>query len=177
MKLIVGLGNVGDQYTLTRHNAGFMVVDKMAKLGQEWRSIATLCKTEVGEHTCLLAKPLLYMNRSGGPVQSLMSFYKIPIDDLVVIHDDIDLPLGTVKVKRGGGSAGHNGIKSIDTAVGNEYFRIRIGVGKPDNNVADYVLAQFTNQELDVLSAVSVKIISNMAVLLGGDLVRYSQLL
>jgi PTH1 family peptidyl-tRNA hydrolase len=153
VKLIVGLGNIGIKYANTRHNIGFMLLDHIAaRNGQAfkgWRSLAEVCK--VGDW--LLAKPLLYMNLSGGPVQSLMHFYKLSLDDLVVVHDDIDLPFMEVRTKRGGGSAGHNGIKSIDQHISNNYWRVRVGVGRPEDkrSVSDYVLGAFSVEEMKIL--------------------------
>lgn len=169
MKLIVGLGNPGDKYQYTRHNIGFMVVEKLAKVllpvgrsEKAWvgekRFTAEICK--VSEDT-LLAKPHTYMNRSGIAVLSLLSFYKISPSDLWVVHDDIDLPLGKMRIRIGGSSAGHNGVDSIMTNLHFEDFpRFRLGIGRgkldlhhsADHNlsrreVEKYVLSLFRENE------------------------------
>ena len=153
--LIVGLGNPGPEYSFTRHNVGFMAVDTMAGVDATWKSEknALTVRADVDGHAVIFAKPQTYMNDSGRAVLALMTFYKIPLENLIVIHDDMDLPNGSVRVKIGGGSAGHNGIKSIDAAVGNEYKRIRIGIAHPRDlglqiNPADWVLGRFTKDQL-----------------------------
>lgn len=158
--LIVGLGNPGDKYSMTRHNVGFMAVDNMAGADATWKKEknALVAATNVAGQKVIFAKPQTYMNNSGMPVQALMTFYKIPLDNLVVIHDDMDLKVGDVREKLGGGSAGHNGIKSIDNMVGKEYFRVRIGVGHPRDNglqmdPADWVLGKFISDDMKKISA------------------------
>ncbi len=156
MTLFVGLGNPGSQYEETRHNIGFKVIDslvrdfdarnisKTAFYGELYRTASTL-----------FLKPTTYMNLSGKSVLPVKQFFKIDLEDIIVIHDDIDLPFGAVRFKRGGGHGGHNGLKSIDVAIGKEYLRVRIGVGKPErkSQVADYVLHNFTEAEQAVLPA------------------------
>ena len=124
--LVVGLGNPGAQYSNTRHNVGFMAVDAMAGDGVTWKSEkqALTVRTEIDGRKVILAKPQTYMNNSGVAVLALMTFYKIPLENLIVIHDDMDIPVGDCRIKIGGGSAGHNGIRSIDANVGREYKRI-----------------------------------------------------
>ena len=153
--LIVGLGNPGPEYATTRHNVGFMAVDALAGDGT-WKSEknALTRKGEIDGQSVIFVKPQTYMNNSGSAVLALMTFYKLPLENLIVIHDDMDLANGTMRTKIGGGSAGHNGIKSIDAAVGNEYKRIRIGVGHPRDfesqmDPADWVLGRFTDTQLD----------------------------
>ncbi|MDR0727179.1 MAG: aminoacyl-tRNA hydrolase [Rickettsiales bacterium] len=166
--LIVGLGNPGDKYLNTRHNVGFMAVDHLAGNEASWKKEknALVAAINLDGQKVIFAKPQTYMNNSGIPVQSLIAFYKIPLENLVVIHDDMDLKVGDVREKQGGGSAGHNGIKSIDNMVGRDYFRIRIGVGHPRDNglqmdPADWVLGKFTNEQMKLItSAISeIKII------------------
>jgi PTH1 family peptidyl-tRNA hydrolase len=155
MLLIAGLGNPGQQYADTRHNVGFAAVDHLQHCFNFSWTKATKFNAEVANgtfnsHKILLAKPLSYMNLSGNSLQSICSYYKIPVSDLIVIHDDIDLTLGSVKLKLAGSSGGHNGLKSIDSNLGNNYLRIRIGVGRPLNaniDVADYVLGNFSKDE------------------------------
>jgi PTH1 family peptidyl-tRNA hydrolase len=148
--LFVGLGNPGSQYEDTRHNIGFKVIDalvdafgardisKTVFYGELYRTASTL-----------FLKPATFMNLSGKSVQPVKQFFKIDIEDIIVIHDDIDLPFGAVRFKRGGGHGGHNGLKSVDAMIGKEYLRVRIGVGKPErkSQVADYVLHDFSQEE------------------------------
>jgi len=139
--LIVGLGNPGAEYARTRHNAGFMAIDAIAGDDAIWKKEKNALTTRLASNQSnlklqtsnfkLLAKPQTFMNDSGTAVAALMKYYKIPIENLIVIHDDMDIRLGDIREKIGGSSAGHNGIKSIDAAVGPEYWRIRIGVGHP----------------------------------------------
>ena len=154
MHLIVGLGNIGENYQLTRHNVGFMVIDEITK------SLATSNIQKSNFHSTLekssydlFSKPTTYMNNSGMAVQAIKEYYKLEMEDIIVIHDDIDLPFGTVKFKIGGGHGGHNGLRSIDAHIGKEYTRVRIGVGKPQDkaDVANYVLNNFSKEELNKL--------------------------
>jgi PTH1 family peptidyl-tRNA hydrolase len=146
MKLLVGLGNPGFEYSKTRHNIGFMVTNKIiqeTKVNKKFNCIVG----NIGNLVIAMAQT--YMNRSGEAIGQVMRFYKINIDNLIVVHDDIDLELGKIKIKRGGGNGGHNGLKSIDQNVGNNYLRIRLGVGRPSHgNVSNYVLEKFTIEEL-----------------------------
>ena len=148
MFLIVGLGNPGEEYAATRHNAGFITVGKIAReVG------ARYWKTECGALTAkgvwhdvdvVLAKPQSFMNTSGGPVKQLCNAYNIAPNQLIVIHDELDIPSGTVRVKFGGGHAGHNGLRSIcDKLQTRDWYRVRCGIGRPPGrmNVADYVLS------------------------------------
>ena len=146
--LIVGLGNPGPAYERTRHNIGFMVIDELCRR----RSVHPVSKSsfegelfKMGEH--FLLKPTTYMNLSGRSIIAVKNFYKI--DDVIVIHDDLDLPFGALRFKTGGGHGGHNGLKSADAAIGPEYIRVRMGIGKPEHKsqVADYVLNPFTPEE------------------------------
>lgn len=148
MYLIAGLGNPGPDYEHTRHNAGFDTLDLIAeKLGVNyWKSEggALTAKAVYRDNDILLAKPQSYMNTSGGPVKQLMNAYGIDPDHLIVIHDELDIDPGTVRVKFGGGHAGHNGLRSICDKLGTrDWYRIRIGIGRPPGrmNVADYVLS------------------------------------
>ena len=152
--LIVGLGNPGPEYATTRHNVGFMAVDAMAG-DVTWKKEkdALTAKAEIAGHPVIFAKPQTFMNDSGRAVLALMTFYKLPLENLVVIHDDMDLKNGDMRTKIGGGSAGHNGIKSIDAAVGREYKRIRIGIGHPRDfeslmDPVDWVLGKFSPEQL-----------------------------
>lgn len=163
--LVVGLGNPGAQYVNTRHNVGFMAVDYMAGADATWRSEkdALTTRAEIDGRRVIFAKPQTYMNNSGVAVGALMSFYKIPLENLIVIHDDMDITVGDCREKIGGGSAGHNGIRSIDAHVGRDYRRIRIGVGHPRDfglpiNPADWVLGKFGADDLGVINTAIRKI-------------------
>lgn len=154
MTLLVGLGNPGARYERTRHNVGFAVVDRV--VGRIGCPVdRKLFGAHVGEaalagRKVMFVKPQQFMNVSGQAVVSIAGFYKVPVADIVVAHDELDLPFGTVKVKLGGGHAGHNGIRDVQRALGNNFVRVRVGVGRPPNpgwDVADYVLANWTADE------------------------------
>lgn len=153
-RLIVGLGNPTPEYSHTRHNVGFMAIDKIVESGAKWQNAHNAIYTCVnrGGKKYIFAKPQTFMNDSGRAVAALMTYYKIPLENITIIHDDMDLPIGKIRVKTGGGSAGHNGIRSIDAAVGNEYQRIRVGIGHPrDFNSpiapSDWVLGKFPPEQ------------------------------
>ncbi len=163
--LVVGLGNPGAQYQRTRHNVGFMAVDSLVGLDATWRSEkdALTARVDIDGRRVIFVKPQTFMNNSGVAVQALMNFYKIPIENLVVIHDDMDIPVGDCREKIGGGSAGHNGIKSIDAHVGAEYRRIRIGISHPRNfglpiDAAAWVLGNFGVAQFDMVRSAIDKI-------------------
>jgi len=150
MTLFVGLGNPGSQYENTRHNIGFKVIDRLV----DDFSARDISKTSFQgklyrSATTFFLKPTTFMNLSGKSLIAVKQFFKIELDEIIVIHDDIDLPFGAVRFKKGGGHGGHNGLKSIDRMVGKEYLRVRIGVGKPEHRsqVSDYVLHDFNTDE------------------------------
>lgn len=153
--LVVGLGNPGPTYASTRHNIGAMVIDEMVaqnseKLTRHKRALADICETRVGGTQVVLVKPLSYMNESGGPVKALAKFYKVPSEQIIVLHDELDIPLAAIRVKLGGGDNGHNGLKSIRSALGSgDWFRIRLGIGRPpgQQDPADFVLRNFSGAE------------------------------
>jgi len=154
MWLIVGLGNPGPKYEYTRHNIGFLTLDRLVG---ETGAVALSSSSFHGElfkkNTTLFLKPTTFMNQSGKSVSAVTRFYKIETERVIVVHDDLDLPFGAVRFKKGGGSGGHNGLKSIDTAIGSDYLRVRMGIGKPayKSQVIDYVLHNFDPDELAVL--------------------------
>lgn len=159
--LIVGLGNPGRDYRLTRHNIGFMAIDRLAEVMQIHMSrvqFNALTGTGVlGDKKIMLVKPQTFMNLSGQAVGSLAKFYKVPLERIIVTHDDLDLPLGTVRIRPGGGSAGQKGVASIIERLGTQDFaRIRLGIGHPGGakDAADYVLSTFSRSEADVLAQV-----------------------
>lgn len=171
MKLIVGLGNPGKEYRLTRHNVGFLAIDRLAELDKDChfmpdrKSKADICKMNLDEKRVILVKPQTFMNNSGLSVRVLMDFFKIKIADLIVIHDDKDIPLGTTKVHVNRGPAGHNGVRSLVEQLGTQNFtRIRIGVapvGKTIVDTADFVLGKFTKEEQRELKQVLENVVTN----------------
>src|SRR5258708_7817113 len=175
MLLIVGLGNPGSGYAGNRHNIGFMAVDAIAKrhgIGP-WRRRFQGVSAEgplAGERSLLLL-PGTYMNDSGRAVAEAANFYKLGLPDIVVVHDEIDLASGKVRVKTGGGSAGHNGLRSISSHVGNDYRRVRIGVGHPGAKelVHDYVLNDFAKSEREWVAALCGLIADNAGLLAKGE--------
>jgi PTH1 family peptidyl-tRNA hydrolase len=152
--LFVGLGNPGSQYENTRHNIGFKIIDRLVNDF----SARDISKTSFQGKlyraaNSLFLKPTTYMNLSGKSLQAVKHFYKVELDEIIVIHDDIDLPFGAVRFKKGGGHGGHNGLRSIDEHISKEYLRVRVGVGKPEHRsqVSDYVLHNFNEDETKVL--------------------------
>ena len=151
MILFVGLGNPGSQYEETRHNIGFKVIDKLiCDLGARDISKTSFHGDLQRVSNTFFLKPTTFMNLSGKSVQPIKHFFKIELEDVIVIHDDIDLPYGALRFKKGGGHGGHNGLKSIDAHITKEYIRVRVGVGKPEHKsqVADYVLHDFSSEEM-----------------------------
>ena len=150
MQVIVGLGNPGKKYQGNRHNVGFEIIDYIAKTSNfaPWRKKfqSKISEGTVNSNKVLLVKPETFMNNSGFAIKELFLFYKLNVDNLIVIHDDLDLKLGKIKVKNGGGHGGHNGLRSIDQQIGIEYLRLRIGIDRPvnKNQVANYVLSDFS---------------------------------
>ena len=149
LKLIVGLGNPGTEYARTRHNAGFHFADELAaRHGATFRSEprhrAELARTRIAETEVWLLKPMSYMNHSGDPVRSVASFYKVPPEAILVAYDELDFPAGIVRLKRGGGAAGHNGMRDVIAQMGDAFWRLRIGIGHPGDRaqVLDYVLGR-----------------------------------
>jgi PTH1 family peptidyl-tRNA hydrolase len=162
--LVAGLGNPGKEYSGNRHNVGFMVVDLLAsrigaKFGRSKRAHAEVAEGRLGfgGPRIVLVKPLTFMNLSGAPVVSLAQFFKIPVANVIGVHDELDVPFGEVRAKRGGGEGGHNGLRSMSKSLASkEYARVRVGIGRPPGrqDPADYVLSDFSaaeRKELDFL--------------------------
>jgi PTH1 family peptidyl-tRNA hydrolase len=158
--LVVGLGNPGAQYAGNRHNVGQMVADELAsRIGSTFKSHKTPSRVAEGflgpgRPKLVLAKPNGYMNTSGGPVSALLKFYSLGVDRLIVVHDELDIPFDTVRLKRGGGHGGHNGLRDIQKAAGSpEFTRVRVGIGRPPGRMdaADYVLRDFAGPEREAL--------------------------
>ncbi len=153
--LVVGLGNPGTEYAATRHNIGYLVVEELAarargKFATHKRTRAHVAEERVQGHRAVLAKPTTYMNESGGPVKGLLDFYKVPLEHLVVIHDELDIPFASLRLKLGGGDNGHNGLKSIRRSAGSgDYFRVRVGIGRPPGrqDPAEFVLKPWSSVE------------------------------
>ncbi len=152
--LVVGLGNPGPTYAGNRHNVGFMVLDLLAERVagrfKAHKGRADVVEGRLAGQATVLAKPKSYMNESGGPVASVRGFYKVPLEQLVVVHDELDIPYGSVRLKRGGGDNGHNGLRSLTSSLGSrDYLRVRVGIGRPPGrqDPADFVLKDFSTAE------------------------------
>ena len=175
MILLVGLGNPGSEYALTRHNVGFMAVGEIVRRysfdGWTKKFKGEVCTGTIDGEKVLVLKPHTYMNLSGEAVLAATSFYKISPDKIYVFHDDMDLPVGRIKVKQGGGSGGHNGLKSIDAHLGQNYHRVRIGVDKPAmrEQVISWVLSKFAPNDKQTLDDLIIKISDNISTLLTKD--------
>jgi PTH1 family peptidyl-tRNA hydrolase len=156
--LVVGLGNPGPDYAANRHNVGQMVVGELAgRAGAKFkssRSNALVAEGHIGGSRFVLAKPLSYMNLSGGPTASLLKYYKLEPSQLIVVHDELDIPFDTIRLKSGGGNGGHNGIRDIASALGTpDFVRVRVGIGRPPGRqaAADFVLKNFSGTERETL--------------------------
>jgi PTH1 family peptidyl-tRNA hydrolase len=159
--LIIGLGNPGREYRNNRHNVGFMAIDRISqKYGisiNRYQGKALVGNKLVEDRKIILAKPQTYLHLSGQAVSTLVKFYKVPFERMLVIYDEVDLPFGTIRIRPGGGSAGHKGLGSIIQQIGTEEFpRIRIGIGRPpgQKSAANYVLRDFSNQEKSILDEI-----------------------
>ena len=175
MKLLAGLGNPGARYAANRHNIGFMAVDAIAKHHSlpAWRRRfqGAAADGTIGTSRVLLLLPGTYMNESGRALAEAAHFYKIGLDDIIVFHDELDLPPGKVRVKIGGGVAGHNGLRSISEHVGNDYRRVRIGIGHPGSKelVHPYVLSDFQKSDREWVEALCAAIADNAELLVKGN--------
>lgn len=187
INLIVGLGNPGPDYASTRHNAGFWFADALARsqgasLKSESKFHADVCKLSLprsdgARQECWLLKPTTFMNRSGQAVASLAGFYKIPVTNILVVHDDLDLPAGTVRIKQGGGHGGHNGLRDIIAHLGDNFLRLRIGIGHPGkgNDVVGYVLNRPSKPEDALIQDALDAALSVLSQLTGDDIERAMQ--
>lgn len=164
MKLIVGLGNPGKEYEKTRHNVGFKVLDLIAnKINQNYKSDkfnGLFIKNEIDDEKVIFLKPQSYMNLSGEVVRKYFDFYKIDIDDIIIISDDLDMPVGKIRLRAKGSSGGHNGLKNIFTHLGTDKIkRIKIGVGNNKKcDTKDYVLGKFSSDETNLINAATLKV-------------------
>ena len=179
MQIWAGLGNPGTQYVLHRHNVGFMAVDIIAEVHgfgpwtKKFRSLVS--EGRVGRHRILLLKPQTYMNDSGDAVQQALKFYKLELDALTVFHDELDLAPMKVKVRKGGGLAGHNGLRAINAIFGPDFRRVRIGIGHPGHKdkVTGYVLGNYAKSEMEPLSDLLGAIAAEAEWLADGDDARF----
>lgn len=175
MHLIIGLGNPGASYARNRHNIGFILAEGLAAryrmAGPKQKFSAEIYTGRIGDHDVIIGLPQTFMNLSGDAVGNLARFYKIMPAQIWVLHDELDLLPGKVKIKLGGGAAGHNGLKSIDSHMGPDYHRLRFGIGHPGdkNLVSDYVLHDFSQVELDAAAKTIPAIINNFGLWLDGN--------
>lgn len=183
MFLIVGLGNPGAKYISTRHNVGFIAADLLSDrynfiLNAKSKFSADIASGDLGQEKIILCKPNTYMNLSGTSVASLTSFYKLKLENIIVIHDDVDVSLGRVRYKVGGGSGGHNGLKSIDSSIGVNYHRIRIGIGRPEDpryDISDFVLGKFAKDEEEIIMITIQKILDILPMLYDGNIEEFKK--
>ena len=180
MLLFVGLGNPNPNNSNNRHNVGFLVIDainekfKLSKQKPKFKGLLTTGK--INEQKVFAIKPLTFMNSSGICIKELIEYFKINVKDVFVFHDDMDIDIGKIKVKFGGGNAGHNGIESIDKNIGKDYSRVRIGIGRPKNNSTgvEHVLDNFANEEKKDMEEVNNNIINSLSILINKDLDLFS---
>ncbi|MEA3314439.1 MAG: aminoacyl-tRNA hydrolase [Campylobacterota bacterium] len=165
MYLVAGLGNPGDKYLKTRHNIGFMVIDKIT-IGLDSININNSNFNAVVKKSSnnLYVKPQTFMNESGISIFNIAQYYDIPNENIIIVHDDLDLEFGTVKFKIGGGHGGHNGLRSIDSHIDKNYIRVRVGIGKPKikSDVINYVLGNFSNEEFNIIDDIISHILKSI---------------
>ena len=180
MLLFVGLGNPTPDSENNRHNVGFKIIDSinkkfgLSKQKQKFKGILT--NGNIGNQKVYAIKPLTFMNNSGICIREVIEYFKINVEDIIVFHDDLDVEFGKIKTKLGGSSAGHNGIASIDKFIGKDYSRVRVGIGKPKNNieVADYVLQNFDDDEIIGIEKISKNITDSISTLIEKKLDLFS---
>ncbi len=166
MILLVGLGNIGKEYEKTRHNFGFLAIDEIVKSfnfqGPNEKFSSDFFQGEISSKKIIAIKPKTYMNLSGIAVLQALSFYKIMPENIIVFHDDLDIKFGEIRIKQGGGNAGHNGLKSIDEKIGANYHRFRLGINRPENKeyeVSDFVLSNFSTEQFQEIPKITQKIL------------------
>lgn len=189
-KIVAGLGNPGEQYSQTRHNIGFMILDELAGESANWKDYDGSLRSELrldgastGKEKIVLVKPCTYMNRSGEPLTSVMRYHKLEYGELVVVHDDIDLEFGSIRIRQGGGDGGHNGVRSVVNSLSEPNFvRVRVGVSRPaigepgkHKEVADWVLEKFSKEELKELPGIIKRTCDAISVLLSDGLTKAQQ--
>jgi PTH1 family peptidyl-tRNA hydrolase len=176
-KLIVGLGNPGPEHSETRHNAGFWFVDSLASeyslsFRSESKFNAEICRIQTAEIDCWLCKPMTFMNRSGFSVQAMSSFYKISVEEILVVHDELDLDPGVARLKKAGGHGGHNGLRDIIAQMGNKSFtRLRLGIGHPGSadQVTSYVLGRPSQEDRQLIEIAIKESVNVMPQVFSGD--------
>ena len=160
MQLIVGLGNPGKKYQYTRHNIGYMAIENIISAQEDYKIKnkfnSVIYEAVLDKNRIILVKPETYMNNSGDAVSQIANFYKIDSKDIFVLHDELDIPFGKIRIKSGGGNAGHNGLKSISNKIDNSYVRVRLGIGHPGKKekVSGHVMGNFTGSEKDKLNQI-----------------------
>lgn len=182
MKIVVGLGNPGPKYETTRHNIGWLALDRLAEVWKatpfQKKGNAEIAEATLGSEKVLLVKPLTYMNLSGQAVAPLARFYRCEPTDVIVLQDEVDLKPGALRLKTGGGSGGHNGLKSLDESLGtNGYHRVRLGVGHPRDfnprmETADWVLGQLTQEECENLDQVFDRVVKACELVIRGEMLK-----
>ena len=182
IQLVVGLGNPGADYVMTRHNAGWWFVDALARahggsFSHERKFSGDVCRLAIAGHDLRLLKPTTFMNRSGQSVKALSAYLKVPPERILVAHDDLDLPFGTVRLKKGGGSGGHNGLKDIISHLGEDFLRLRFGIAHPDGarDVIDYVLERASREEEGAIMEAIGAAAESLPQLLDGQLEQVMQ--
>ena len=172
MFLLIGLGNPGNEYVDTRHNVGFMALDNIVKRhnfsSYNKKYNAFVATGNIGGEKIIAVKPQTFMNKSGISIAKFVSFYKIPLENVIVFYDELDLLTGKIRVKSGGGNGGHNGLKSIDANVGKEYIKVRVGISHPGNKdkVNGYVLSKFNTDEKIIINSVNEQIANYVELLI-----------
>jgi PTH1 family peptidyl-tRNA hydrolase len=175
MLLIVGLGNIGDNYKYTRHNIGFMIIDYIFQSHNfddfKFNFKSQITQKNLFDEKIILCKPQTYMNLSGNAVSEIASFYKIPTENIIIFHDDLDLDFATMKYKSNSGAGGHNGITSIQNLLGTNLHKIKFGIGRPSNkmDVSNYVLSNFNKDEIIDISVILEKMSQNLNLLIKKD--------
>lgn len=177
MHCVIGLGNIGAEYEITRHNVGFIVIDHMVQqyhacLSTSSKFYGACCKASMDNgDEILFLQPHTYMNTSGKSVAAYTQYYKIKSENVFVIHDELELALGKLRIRHNGGHHGHNGLRSIDGSIGKNYNRISIGIGRPQvkHKVAGYVLDAFSKAELEVINHIKQHLMENLIAILSGD--------
>lgn len=177
--LLAGLGNPGKEYEMTRHNVGFMTIDAIADKysfsSPKNKFHSFLTEGKIDGCDVVLIKPQTYMNKSGVALSEAAAFYKTPLDKIIVIHDELDLDVGKIRIKTGGGAAGHNGLKDIDSRMGKDYVRLRIGIGHPGSKerVTGHVLGKFTSDEKITIDSFIARIADQIPYLLDNKIDKF----
>ncbi|NRA74002.1 MAG: aminoacyl-tRNA hydrolase [Rickettsiales bacterium] len=179
MYLVVGLGNPGEKYKKTRHNVGWLALDEIISCynlqSEKDKFVSQVYKGIIASEKIIAVKPLVFMNDSGKAISKFVSFYKIPAERVIVIYDDLDMKIGKIRLKRESGSGGHNGIKSINSFIKNDYIKIKIGIDRPRNekDVSSYVLENFADSEIKIIKQANKTIAKLFEYVIFGDLDKF----